>query len=281
MRNLPKDRPAVAHAARHAREVLLIATAFPLYTLVHALVRGRIDEAEANGRAIFEMERSLGVRWEPWLQDQVLAAPVLLRLLNLNYVYGFLPVIAIAALFLYLRFPAYYGLVRNAFLLSGGIGLVVYYLFPAAPPRLLDGYGFVDTVFQHFNAERPYSPAFLVNQYAAMPSLHFGWILLLGGSLSLLTKHLLRRLLALLMPAAMFLTIVATANHYVLDAVAGFLVVALGLALAGGARRVGRRCELVLAAAGFRERLRGAVCWLTGVPRSHPANQPATDGFKP
>jgi hypothetical protein len=225
------------------RELVLIGLAFPLYTLTHALVRGRVEEADGNARAIVAIERSLGIHWEPQLQEAVLDFPVLSRALNFDYVFSFLPPIALVAALLYLRYPNAYPLVRNAFLISGALSLIVYASLPTTPPRLLAGHAFVDTVLIEFGASRPLSPSFFVNEHAAMPSLHFGWILLLAGSLSYLVRQPLLRPVPILLPVLMLLAIVATANHYLLDAAGGLVAVVAGLGLALVLRHYASRRE--------------------------------------
>src|SRR4030095_15466807 len=142
------------------------------------------------------------------------------------YLYGHLPLIGALAVWLYFRHRRQYLLMRNAFLISGAIALVIYLKFPTAPPRLLPAsFGFEDTLFHQYGQERPLTPTFFVNQYAAMPSMHFGWNLLVGLSMWLSTRNVLVRTLAVLMPIAMFTTIVLTANHYILDPVLAIPVV--------------------------------------------------------
>ena len=117
---------------------------------------------------------------------------------------------------------------RNAFLLSGAVGLLLFMTFPAAPPRLAD-LGFTDTVIDSSNFYHLLQPPQLTNQYAAFPSLHFGWNLLMGVAILETTRWWPARIFAVLMPLAMLAAIVLTANHYVIDAAAGAAVALLGL----------------------------------------------------
>jgi hypothetical protein len=158
-------------------------------------------------------------------------------------------------LWLYLRHLDGYRLVRNTMLLSGGIGLVVFAAFPVAPPRLA-GLGLVDTVTEYSRAYRLLQPPAFVNQYAAMPSLHVGWDLLIGIAVFIYAPILLLRLVGLLLPLLMVSAVLLTANHYLVDAVAGAaLVVGCLLVL----RRVAGRRVLgqVFAAGRRRDRLDG------------------------
>jgi membrane-associated phospholipid phosphatase len=115
--------------------------------------------------------------------------------------------------------------------ISGAVGFLFFALLPLAPPRLV-GLGLVDTVTEQSNAYRALQPPGLTNQYAAFPSLHAGWNLLVGAVLLVAGVPLLVRLFALVSPVAMAFAVVATANHYVLDVAAGYAVVLGALAVA-------------------------------------------------
>jgi hypothetical protein len=90
--------------------------------------------------------------------------------------------------------------------------------------------GLVDTVSEHSAAYRLLQPSALTNQYAAMPSLHFGWNLLVGIALFTHARSPLWRLFALAVPGGMLVAVVVTGNHYILDPVAGAFVALSGLA---------------------------------------------------
>lgn len=214
-------------------EVLLIGLALPFYYLVRGSAHERVGEALVRGSQLVLLERRLGIFWEADLQHYILSYHWwLVELLNGIYLYGHLPVIGALAVWLYFWHRPQYLLMRNAFLISGGIGLVVYVLFPVAPPRFLPEWGFVDTVFRQYDTGRPLTPSFFTNEYAAVPSLHFGWNLLVGVAIWLATRNLPLRFFAVFMSVAMFATIILTANHYFLDAAAGLGAVALGMAIA-------------------------------------------------
>ena len=122
-------------------------------------------------------------------------------------------------------------------LISGGVGLFIFAAFPVAPPRLTD-LGFIDTVTQQSSAYRVLQPPAFVNQYAAMPSLHVGWDLLMGLAVYTYSRHVLLRALGVVLPVLMVSSVVQTANHYVIDAVVG---VALVVASMHVVRRLERR----------------------------------------
>jgi hypothetical protein len=190
---------------------------------------GHPDEAIDNARHIVSLEQRLGVAWEHGLQAAVVGTDALIMLANWIYIWGHWPVILGSAGLLYVVARDRYRLLRNALFVSGSIGFLFFALLPVAPPRLL-GLGFVDTVTQQSGSYRALQPPGLTNQYAAMPSLHAGWNLLVGIVLFVTFASLVVRLFAVLMPVAMALAVVVTANHFVLDVVVGFAVVFVGLA---------------------------------------------------
>lgn len=224
---------------KDAAEILLLASALPLYYLVRGQAHERVPEAIRRGVDVIHLEKSLGIFWEVELQSWALSYDWAVTLLNGFYLYGHLPVIGALAVWLYFWHRPQYLFMRNAFLLSGAIALVIYVNFPTAPPRLIPdylGFGFVDTVVQQYDTGRPLTPSFFVNEYAAMPSMHFGWNLLVGLAMWMASRNILVRAFAVLMPLAMFTDIVLTANHYILDAVLALPVVAVGILLAIGGR---------------------------------------------
>jgi hypothetical protein len=151
--------------------------------------------------------------------------------MNWVYIWGHWPVIAVTLLWLVLDHPAGYRVTRNAMIISGGVGLAVFALFPLAPPRLAD-LGLTDTVTSYSSAYRLLQPNAFVNQYAAMPSLHAGWDLLIGIALFTYSGHRSLRAIGVLLPVLMAVSVLATANHYVADVVAGLALVLLSRAVA-------------------------------------------------
>jgi membrane-associated phospholipid phosphatase len=101
-----------------------------------------------------------------------------------------------------------------------------------APPRFLESYGFVDTVAAGSEAYATLYPASVANWYAAMPSLHVGWTLLMGIALATLAGNRLVRAIGIVLPVAMYAATVLTANHYLADGLAGTMVAVTGLAIA-------------------------------------------------
>jgi hypothetical protein len=214
-----------------ARELMIVIPAVVLYDIVRGLVAGRESEAIARAQHIIELERSVSIFWERGIQDAFMATQPLMNFMNFTYLFGMWPVIVLTAIWLFFQHRETYPLYRNAFLISGAIGLVIYAMLPVAPPRFVDGMGFVDTVAANTNAYALPDAPLIVNEYAAMPSLHFGWVFLCGIAVVHRAKGLAPALLGIYMPVSMLVAIIATGNHFIVDAVAGAAVCLLGLGL--------------------------------------------------
>ncbi len=217
-------------------QVALVVAAALAYFLVRDLTEGAVATAEENAERLMSVERALRIDWEVAIQGWIIGHDRLVDLANWIYIYGHWPVIGITLVFLFLRVPDEYRLLRNAMFISGAIGLVVFALFPVAPPRLgiLD---LADTVTERSSSYRTLQPPGLINRYAAMPSLHFGWNLLVGVIVWRVTTNRWLRAAAVALPVLMCVAVVATANHYVIDVVAGAVVALIGLAAALALRR--------------------------------------------
>lgn len=211
-------------------DLALIVAAFFLYYLVRGAVVERAGEATSRAIRLVELEKSLGLFWEGQVQAFVMSSEIAVKVFNGIYVWAHFPLVAVIGLWLFLLHRPQFIVFRNAFLISGGIGLILFNLFPTAPPRLLFwGYGLIDTVAAYSPVNYDMQPAAFVNQYAAMPSLHFGWNLLLGIAIIYSTRNALLRAFAVVMPIAMGMAVVVTANHFILDVAAGTAVALFGL----------------------------------------------------
>lgn len=210
-----------------AREAVLIAAAMLLYFGIRNLTAGSAPRAMSNARALFDIEKSLGIAWEEAAQSAVIGHDLLVDAANWVYIWGHWPVILSTAAVLYLYRHHEYTLMRNAIFVSGALGFLLFGLLPVAPPRLLD-LGLIDTVTEQSHAYRTLQPPGLTNQFAAFPSLHFGWNVLVGIGLYNAFENAYVRVFAVCFPAAMAAAVVLTANHFLLDVVAGGILVAYG-----------------------------------------------------
>ncbi len=237
------DGLAQRRAYRDVFEILLVAIAFLLYFIVRGGVVDHEAEALSHAVRIIEIEQKTGLYWELSFNEAVADHKALAQLFNQVYFWMDFPLIVGLGLWMYFFGHRHeYTVARDAVLASGAIALVVYQFFPVMPPRLLaeHGYAFVDTLKLYSNVSyQADSTAPFVNPYAAMPSLHYGWAVLVGGVLFWTTSSIWLRLVALLMPAAQFFAILFTANHYVLDAFGGLGAAVLGLLVAIALQRWG------------------------------------------
>ncbi len=222
------------------RELALLAALYGVYMLARALVGVHPTAAMDRGRWLLDLEASARIDIERPLNSAVHAVPLLAVLAD--YVYASLHylVTPIVLVWLAVRHREGYRRGRNALLFATALGLVGFWLFPTAPPRLLDAAAFLDTmaVFSDWGwwgeaASAPRGMEGLSNQYAALPSLHVGWALWCALQVRANTSSRLLRRWAWTYPALITLVVMATANHYLLDAVAGAAVVLVGHHAAG------------------------------------------------
>ena len=216
-----------------ASEIALVALGFLAYFLVRGGVVDRTGEALRNAHRIIDLQHSLGLFVEPAVQRWVVGSEVLWRTMNFVYFWGDFPLIVGVGLVLFVVKRHQYTLLRDSLLLSGGLALVVYWSFPVAPPRFLTEYGFVDTLELYSNLSyQAQSMQPFVNPFAAVPSLHVGWAMLLAVAVFGATRSWLARGGVLLVGGLQAVAVVGTGNHFLFDGVAGLLVCALGLAMA-------------------------------------------------
>jgi len=194
------------------------------YCATRWLMVGGTAAAFAHGSAIMAVEHAMQFAPEAALQHFGLQHPDLLDSADWLYMLAHMPLVIIVALWLHRQHPTAYRWFRNAFLWSGAISLLIFILYPVAPPRYLPG--FVDTM-KHGGMDLDDSlVASLYNPFAAMPSLHIAWALLNGSALVRYAHARWLRICGLLWPVVMSLIVLMTANHYLLDILGG---VTLGL----------------------------------------------------
>jgi len=223
-------------------ELLFIVPAYTAYQFVRGAVHGQAGTAFDNASRLIHIEKQLGIFHEAFLQQLVLPRSWLIDFFNYLYIWGHLPVIVAVAVWLYVRHRENYALFRNAFLISGLIALIGFSMVPLAPPRYMPEFGFTDTII-HAQSYYAFQNPKVVNQYAAMPSLHFGWDMLVAVALGANARSRTLRWIAVVLPLVMLGGIVLTANHYFLDAAAGALVALMGLCIALALRRTVRRTD--------------------------------------
>lgn len=212
-----------------AREIALSLAAALIYFGIRSFTAGSAHDALANAARLMRWEETAHIAWERSLQVPMIASLFLVALVNWIYIWGHWPVIIITAIVLFKYRPDEYRLLRNAIFVSAAIGFLFFAFFPVAPPRLADP-ELVDTVTLYSHSYRALQPPGLTNQFAAFPSLHFGWNVLVGVAIWKATSNKALRLAAVAQAAIMGAAVVLTANHFIIDVAGGFVVVLVGLA---------------------------------------------------
>ncbi|MFI0202787.1 MULTISPECIES: phosphatase PAP2 family protein [Streptomyces] len=228
----PAEPAAAPRAARRRliRELLLVAGFFAVYKAGRLLSTDRTEEAFRNAGRIWDAERALHLPGEGLLQRLLLHGDALVTTANTYYAGVHFPATALFLIWLYVRRPAHYLWTRRVLAALTAAALALHLAYPLAPPRLLDAAQLIDTAQVYGPSVYRAAPAedTLANQFAAMPSLHFGWALMLAVGVIAATSSRWRYLW-LLHPLLTLIVIVGTANHYWLDAVVA--AVLLGAAL--------------------------------------------------
>ncbi|MGW0860644.1 phosphatase PAP2 family protein, partial [Streptomyces sp. NPDC002690] len=225
-------------------ELLLIRVVYSAYAKVRLAATAGRPTAEKHGRQVHSLERWLHIDVEHWFNHKVAGIGWMRDFFDYYYsTFHFIIPLTILGV-LYVRRPADYRWARSTIGFATLLALVGFWLYPLAPPRLMPGLGFIDTVHgvQDFSKPDYGTLTSVTNQYAAMPSLHFGWSLWCGLMILILAPKVWMKPLGLLHPFFTICAIVGTGNHWVLDAAGGAFVVSLGFlltyALAGPRRLV-------------------------------------------
>ncbi|GAA2456975.1 bifunctional glycosyltransferase 87/phosphatase PAP2 family protein [Streptomyces glaucus] len=219
-------------------ELLLIRVTYAAYSKIRLAASGGSDaagraRAEEHGQQILDLERVLHLDIEHAVNHAVVEIGWLRNFFDFYYT-SFHFVVPLTVLgVLYWRRPVDYRWARSSLGFATLLALVGFWLYPLAPPRLMPGLGIIDTVHgpQDFTQPDYGTLTALTNQYAAMPSLHFGWSLWCGLAVAVIAPKWWMKAAGLLHPLFTVSAIVATGNHWVLDAVGGALVVGAGFGL--------------------------------------------------
>jgi membrane-associated phospholipid phosphatase len=231
---LARARPTLPNGALDlVRQLVLFCGAYWLYRLVRGMVDGRAAAAFDNAREVIRIERGLGLFFEPAVNAWASANDVVADVASWMYVNSHFVVTTLALAWIYLRRNERFYFVRNMFMVSMVLALLLYVLVPTAPPRMLPEWGFTDSVAQFTGLDHDTGSAgVLFNPYAAIPSMHVAFSLMLGVTMA----HLVRRQWAkglwyAYSPLVTFV-VIATANHYWIDGFLGAAVAAVSAACA-------------------------------------------------
>jgi membrane-associated phospholipid phosphatase len=200
------------------------------YETARGLAHGAAATAQRNARDVISFEQSLGSFFEPGLQRHTIdASRSLISAANWTYWLAEFGVVTVVLAWTYVRHTDHYIVLRNGVIATNVIGYVGYVLVPTAPPRLVPGHGFVDTLASSaaLNHGTPLV-AFAANRYAAMPSLHTADAIVVGVAMAALSRSRWAQGLWLAWPVWVSFSLIVTANHFWLDTAAGALVAGLG-----------------------------------------------------
>lgn len=201
------------------RELALVAFLFGTYKMGRLAAAGSHREALDHAQQVWDLERWLRMPSEAGIQHGLAEIPALAHLATMYYAWVHFPATVALLVWLYLRHRELYRRTRTALALLTGAALVVHLLYPLAPPRMMTSTGMHDLSAQygpHIYGD-PATDTF-ANQFAAMPSLHVGWALVVAGAL-IAAGRTRGRLLWLLHPAVTLAVVIATGHHFWLDAV--------------------------------------------------------------
>ena len=217
------------------RQLTLFAGAYYAYRIVRGVVDGQAPVAFDHARSLVDLERGLHLFFEPAFQHWAMGMSWLINIADWAYVNTHFVVTMAFLIWLYLaRNKAFY-FVRNMFMIAMGLALVGYMAYPVAPPRLLPEWGFTDTVTNAVGYQQANTAKLLFNPYAAMPSMHVAFALMIAiPAVKLITIRALRVAWAFY-PAFVAFVVIVTANHFWVDGAVGVAVAAVA---AYGAHRI-------------------------------------------
>ena len=222
-----------------ARQLSLFVLAELSYETVRGVAEGQRAEAFANGAGVIDLERSTGTFFEPHLQSALIDWRWLVDTANFMYMNSHFVITTGFLLWLYIYRNPHFYFVRNMFMVAMAVALVGYLLVPTAPPRLFPQDGFVDTITQYAQVNHDSGLVkIFINPYAAIPSMHCAFSLMVGATGAALARHRLTRALWIAYPAMVFLVVVVTANHFWIDGAIGWMVAGLAALTASLLARV-------------------------------------------
>lgn len=210
------------------RQLGLFASAYYTYNLVRGYVDGQVHVAFENARTLLEVERALGLFFEPALQAWALGSSWAGTAAGWAYVNTHFVITTAFLVWLYLARNSAFYYVRNTFMVAMGLALVVYTAFPTAPPRYMPEWGFTDTVANLFGEGVEHGAVdALYNPFAAVPSMHVAFALMIAVPAVRLVRTRAAKVAWALYPLWVTFVVVATGNHWWLDAALGAIVAAV------------------------------------------------------
>jgi len=215
-----------------ARQLLLFAAAYYAYQIVRGSVDGKVAVAAWNATKIINLEHSLHVFAEPSVQTWASSRSWIIHAADWMYLNSHFVVTVGSLVWIYLRRNDSFYFVRNMFMIAMGFALVGYALYPTAPPRLMPEWGFTDSVAAFTGVRVENEPvSALLNLYAAVPSMHVCFALMVGWPLARLVKPRPLKVVWVLYPFLVTFVVVATGNHYFFDAFLGAMTAGMSALL--------------------------------------------------
>jgi hypothetical protein len=210
-------------------EIVICATLLLIYKGARLIAQGDVSIALHHARQVVDIERALGIFNEEAIQAVALKSTAAIKFLNVYYLYAHFTVTIAFLVWLYVRRPLGYLSARRVLVVVTALGLIGHAMYPLAPPRMLSG--FVDTAALFGPSSYGDGGAYggLANQFAAMPSLHFSWAVIVAWGLWRFSTSRWRYL-GVVHPILTLGAIVLTANHYWIDALIGLVLVPIGIA---------------------------------------------------
>jgi membrane-associated phospholipid phosphatase len=219
---LPKDWPDAL------RQIALFALADVCYETVRGVAENNTAFAFENARSIVDLEKGLGLFIEPGFQSWAMGHRLLIDIANFAYVNSHFTVTTCALVWLYLRHNDRFYFVRNMFMVAMALALIGYVAMPTAPPRFFPELGIVDTIAYY--ADVRHDSAFVnlfFNPYAAVPSMHVAFALMLAVPCMLLVRRRVLKVLWAIYPAFVASVVIVTGNHWWFDGFVGACVAAV------------------------------------------------------
>jgi hypothetical protein len=243
LHRLPSFRSLASSPRRGVVEVATLAVLYGIYEAVRGQGHATLALAQGHTDDIVALERSLHLFSERAVQDAADAIPGVPTVLGIAYIALHFVGTAVFLVWLHRRHREHFPVVRNTLIGATGVALAIYILYPVAPPRLA-GLGFVDTVTDSAKVNLSSDMlGSLYNPFAAVPSLHFGYALLVGLTIAAVARGRLAKAIGWGYPVVMLLIIVATGNHFFFDAAGGAAAIGIGFLFASWAGETPAKSE--------------------------------------
>jgi hypothetical protein len=225
------DRRWSAWIGAASLETALVCGLFALWQLANRMTHTHAAGGQSNGRAVWDLERTLHLPSETTMQSLILGHPSWVRASNYYYATAHLTGMLVFLVWMWLRHREHYPRWRNVLVITTGVCLLIE-MVPVAPPRLIGGTGLVDTAMVYGQSVYEFVGSNLADQYAAMPSVHVAWAVLIAIA-CLMSSTSRWRWIGVVHGGLTCFVVVATANHYWLDGVAAVAILGAAILVQG------------------------------------------------